>query len=560
MKRIGKIIVCSVLSASMAFSLLSPVIVTKAATEYKSDTKTHAQIFNGKADQYSGKTVILHSNDVHGQIDGYAYIAELEDDFEEAGAEVITVDAGDYSQGSPNVSYSKGANAITMMNAAGYEIATLGNHEFDYGYSQLKKNMKKAKFKVLCADVLKKGKTICDPSYVYDTKSGVKIGFFGMETPETKTKTNPKQIKGLTFYNNTDGKTELFDCGEKVVSSLKKKDADIIIGLVHLGVDDESMGDGHRSIDLYDNVTGIDMLIDGHSHSVMTEGPSGEPIQSTGTKFANIGVVVIDDAKKQISDHYLVSTDGLDKDEAVEQKAQKIIDKIDDAYGEIIAESNVVFASEKSENRCYETNTGNLVTDAMMWQALKDKGSLKVAPENVIAIINGGTLRAGLNKGDVTKKDIQTILPFGNTMYVVYVKGSSLLEVLEASTFMISDSMGGYPQTKGIKFTIDQTKEYDQGEPYPDSTYYKPASIQRIKIKSVNGKKFKKNNTYAILTTDFNAAGGDTYYVLKKSKNKFDTGLLIDEIVSDYIETELKGKLTAKKYKNPRGDVKQITE
>ena len=139
----------------------------------------------------TGKTVILHSNDVHGQIDGYAYIAALKAELAKRGAEVILADAGDFSQGDPYVSLSKGASAIEMMNAAGYDVVTLGNHEFDYGYAQLMENLGKASFKVICADVLKDGKTICDPNLVYTTKSGVKLGFFGMDTPEAQTKVNP---------------------------------------------------------------------------------------------------------------------------------------------------------------------------------------------------------------------------------------------------------------------------------------------------------------------------------------------------------------------------------
>ena len=122
---------------------------------------------------------------------------------------MITMDAGDYFQGDPYVSVSKGADAITMMNAAGYEFAVLGNHEFDYGVSQLKDNMNSADFQVLCADVLEGEKTLFDGEQLYQTKSGVKLGIFGLETPETQTKSNPSKIEGLTFLSNTSGKSEL---------------------------------------------------------------------------------------------------------------------------------------------------------------------------------------------------------------------------------------------------------------------------------------------------------------------------------------------------------------
>lgn len=142
-----------------------------------------------------GKTVILHSNDVHGAIDLYAAMAALKADYEAQGAEVILADAGDYSQGTVYVSVNKGADAVTMMNATGYDVVTLGNHEFDYGYAQLVENMKAAKFQVLCADVLgADGKTIYDANTIIE-KGGVKIGFFGLETPEAQTKATPSSFR-----------------------------------------------------------------------------------------------------------------------------------------------------------------------------------------------------------------------------------------------------------------------------------------------------------------------------------------------------------------------------
>lgn len=250
-----------------------------------------------EAKPLTGKTVILHSNDVHGAIDLYAAMASLKADYEAQGAEVILADAGDYSQGTVYVSVHKGADAVTMMNATGYDVATIGNHEFDYGYAQLAENMKAAKFKVLCADVLDAdGKTIFDANTIIE-KGGVKIGFFGLETPEAQTKANPKLIEGLKFLAGKDGK-ELYACADAQVKALKEQGADLVVCLSHLGIDGSS--EPYTSYDLAANVEGIDFIIDGHSHSVITAGPNGEAIQSTGTAFANIGVITIDNATKKI--------------------------------------------------------------------------------------------------------------------------------------------------------------------------------------------------------------------------------------------------------------------
>lgn len=525
---------------------------------YKADFKTHDEIFTAGAEaQYSGKTVILHSNDVHGAIGGYAKIADLEDDFKAAGAEVITVDCGDYSQGDTYVNTSKGMNAVTLMSLAGYEYATLGNHEFDYGYDILSGNLKEAGYKTICADVLENGRTIYDPDLIHTTKGGVKIGFFGLDTPETQTKVNPVNIAGLTFLSNSGGKTELFDCAAAEVKALKDQGADLIIALTHLGVDEESKQDGHRSTDVYEKAPGIDMILDGHSHTVMTEGMNGEPVQSTGTKFENIGVVVIDDASKKIEEHYLVATEDLTEDADVKAATDAIIAEIDKDYGKIIATSEVRFASEKTENRCYETNTGDLVTDSMVWILKERKYAMDVDDDHIVAITNGGALRAGLDEGaNVTKKDINTILPFGNTITVGYVKGSTILEVLEASTYCIPEPIGGFPQTKGISFNIDATKPYDMGELYPGTTYYAPRTIQRVSISGINGREFKPDDVYAVVTNDFVTNGGDTYYSIKEELSGFfDTGIPLDEAVCEFIIKELDGKLTKEAYGESRGDI-----
>ena len=514
-----------------------------------------------------GKTVILHSNDVHGAIDLYAAMAALKADYEAQGAEVILADAGDYSQGTVYVSVNKGADAVTMMNATGYDVVTLGNHEFDYGYAQLVENMKAAKFQVLCADVLgADGKTIYDANTIIE-KGGVKIGFFGLETPEAQTKANPKLIQGLKFLAGADGK-ELYDCAAAQVADLKAKGADLVVCLAHLGVDESS--EPYTSYDLAKNVQGIDFIIDGHSHSVMTAGPNGEPIQSTGTAFANIGVITIDNATKKIESNELKAIWHKEKidgksvtvydykgcDMAVADAAKAIIDPIDKAYGEKFAVSEVALNGAKAPNgnRDSETNLGDLITDAMLWKVLAD-AEITVPEENVVAITNGGGIRASIGVGDVTKKDINTVLPFGNTLAVVYVKGSELLEALEASTYCTPESIGGFPQVAGMQFTVATYETYDKNaEPYPGSTYYGPKTINRVTIGSINGKDFDPEATYAVITNNFVAGGGDTYYAFAAATNQFDTGLPLDEVVMEYITKELKGVI-GETYAEPAGRI-----
>ena len=512
---------------------------TAAATD--AETKTEATM--------AGKTVILHTNDVHGAVNGYACIAALKADYEAKGAEVILVDAGDFSQGTTYVSVTKGADAVTMMNAAGYDVVTLGNHEFDYGYAQLKENMSKAKFKVVCADVFNEnGTPIFDANYTYTTKSGVKVGFFGMETPETQTKANPALIKGLTFATG-DAFTK---AAADQVAALK--DADVVICLAHLGIDAESAP--YRSTDLYAAVKGIDFIIDGHSHTVMTKGEKGEPIQSTGTAFANIGVIVIDNATKKIESNSLFEIkEDTAKDATVAAAAKTIVDRVDAEYDVVFAKSEVTLNGAKAPNgnRDSETNNGDLITDAMLWKVMQNKEGLTVDADHVVAITNGGGIRAAIEPGDVTKKDINTVLPFGNTVVTIYITGEELLEVLEASTYSLP--VGGFPHVAGINYTISTAVAYDaNAETYPASTYYGPKSINRVTINSINGKEFKADDTYAVVTNDFSAAGGDTYYAFKAATAKFDTGIPLDEAVMEYVTTELKGVIGAQ-YAAPQGRI-----
>ena len=523
--------------------LAMAMVLSLSVTSFAADTDSEAKA------EMAGKTVILHTNDVHGAIEGDAYITALKADYEAKGAEVILVDAGDYSQGEVYVSDTKGLDAVEMMNVTGYDVVTLGNHEFDYGYAQLKENMTKADFKILCANVYgEDGIPIFDANYTYTTKSGVKIGFFGMETPEAQTKANPALIKGLKFD------TDLKAVAEKQLEALK--DDDVVIALSHLGVDDSSKP--YTSYDLYNAAKGIDFIIDGHSHSVMTKGKNGEPIQSTGTKFANIGVIVIDDASKKIESNSLYEIkEDTAKDAAVAAAAQKIIDRIDKEYGAVFAKSKVELNGAKAPNgnRDGETNNGDLITDAMLWKVMQNKEGLTVNEDHVVAITNGGGIRAAIKAGDVTKKDIKTVLPFGNTIEVIYVTGTELLEALEASTFCVPESIGGFPQVSGISYTISTGAVYDaNAETYPASTYYGPKSINRVTINSINGKDFKLGDTYAVVTNNFSAAGGDTYYAFKAATAKFDTGVPLDEAVMEYVTKELKGVI-GEQYAAPQGRI-----
>ena len=513
-----------------------------------------------------GDIVILHTNDVHGAIAGYAKVAALKDAYEARGAYVLLMDAGDFIQGDPTVSTSEGATAVELMNLAGYDVVSLGNHEFDYGYQNLKDLEADADFAILDANVLYNGSVAFEDNMVFTTPAGTKIGVFGLDTPETATKAHPAKIQGVTFLAGED----LYDCAQEQVDALTAEGCNYVICLGHLGIDDESVG--NRSIDLLEDVDGIDLFIDGHSHSTQndiilalggtqttvgdttivsgSDMVNGTVLTSTGTKLESIGVVTIDGGTGRI-DATTVSTADLTAEDAdVAARAAAIQKEIDDEYGTVFAKTEVALNGEREPgNRTEETNLGDLITDALVW------GAEREGTEVDAAVTNGGGIRASIAAGDITKKDINTVLPFGNTLSIVQVTGAELLEALEASTYCTPTSIGGFPQVSGIEFTVDTTKAYDQGEQYPGSTYYGPKSIQRVTIETVGGEPFDANATYTIATNDFMAAGGDTYYAFAAASVNYDLGLSMDEVVMDYITDQLNGTVTEEAYGAPAGRI-----
>ena len=505
------------------------------------------------APDYAGKTIILHTNDVHGNIANYAYLPALKEQYLGWGAsDVLIVDAGDFSQGETYVSLNKGKAAIDMMNAAGYNVVALGNHEFDYGTEQLLENLKGAQFSAVCCNVFleETGETLLPPSAVVQTASGLKVGFVGITTPETAAKVNPGMIRQISFSLLG----QLYPTVQAAVDAISE-DCDVVIALAHLGVEVESASSGYRSVDLLNTVEGIDFVVDGHSHTVMTSARYGLPVQSTGKNSRYIGVIVIDDATGIIEDNYLLSAAELTMDKATAAIAQEIIDDIDSRYNTPFATSEVNLIGDKIPVRTGETNLGDLVADAMVWYVVKEGGIEQVEPNAVVGITNAGSIRASIVPGDITMKNINDVLPYGNTLAVVYVTGQELLEALEASTWCAPESIGGFPQTSGIRWTLNTAVPYDKGDVYTldgkESSYFAPATISRVTIEAINGEPFDPEATYAVVTQSFCAAGGDTYNAFNRAYVQgadFDTGVTMDQAMIDYITTELDGVITEEMY------------
>ena len=520
-----------------------------------------------------GKLVILHTNDIHGRAVaddasfGYARIAQLKKNLQAQGAEVLLMDAGDFSQGTPLVNLGYGANGITFLNAAGYDVVTLGNHEFDWGSDNMEQNMANAQFAVICANLTRTadGTTVFPGSKIFETAIG-KVGVFALSTPETMTKTHPDKVKGISFAQAD----ALYAVAQAQVAELEAAGCDLIVCLAHLGDADESIT--NRSMDITANVIGIDLFIDGHSHTTIDGGVlEGETLRvSTGEYSEAIGYVVAEKVTKddatsvamtaglwtiaENDEAALVLGNGIAIDEEVAAIVNTLNDAVEAELSASFAKTEVLLDGNRAPGvRTQETNLGDFAADAILWAAKQAVGDDKVDA----AVTNGGGIRATIEIGDVTMKDMKTVFPYGNEVATLTITGAELLEALEAATFSTPDAIGAFPQVAGIEFTIDTTVAYENGEMYPNSTYYAPAKPgSRVTIATVGGEAWAADAEYTIATNDFTAAGGDTYYVFAYpfTQTGYKTGVALEDALVNYTQTVL-GGVIGEQYAAPAGRI-----
>ena len=502
--------------------------------------------------------MVIHTNDTHGhdvavegETIGTAGVAALKKDFEAAGASVLLLSAGDFSQGTTLVSLDKGASAVAFMNAAGYDAAAPGNHEFDYKMEALEANAAAAEFPILAANIVytESGEAVFGDHVTFETDIG-KVGVFGLDTPETMTKAHPDNVQGLTFYQGE----ELVACAQEQVDALEAEGCDYIIALAHLGVDAES--EPNRSTDVFAQVTGVDLVVDGHSHTVMDGGETvGDAlVVSTGEYLNNVGVVITDGETTTAELVSAAEYTKVDADVAAVVNARN--DEVTAAMNETFGTTEVLLDGERDPGvRTQETNLGDFACDALLWQARQSLGEDAVDA----ALTNGGGIRASIAAGEITMNDMKTVFPFGNTVVTIDVTGAQLLEALEAATCSTPTAIGAFPQVSGIQFTIDTTVPYENGEMYPDSTYYAPAAPgSRVTIETVGGETFDLEATYTIATNDFTAAGGDTYYVFKEAANVTMTAVAMEDALINYTNS-LGGAITAEQYGESAGWITILT-
>ncbi len=422
--------------------------------------------FGDKAD-----VTILYTNDVHTYIDNkspkptYAAIAALKKSIEDTGRDVLLVDAGDHIQGTAYGSMDDGATIIELMNEAGYDLATPGNHEFDYGMARAKAVLREADFPyVSCNWVdLRTGFNVL-PSVKFFFVGGRKIAFVGVTTPETFTKSTPAyfmndaQTKYIYDILGGEDGQKLYDAVQKAIDKAEFWGADTIIGLGHLGVDPSSSP--WTSEEVIAHTHGFTAFIDGHSHTVMANkqvtDASGKAVTltQTGSYFKNIGKMTVG-ADGTITTELIDTYEGLDA--AVAATASNWISAVDDMLGEEIAVGDTKFyindpATGKRRIRSGETNLGDFVADGI-YTYFNEIEELHCD----VAIMNGGGIRTDVEAGPWSFKTCKTVSPFGNVACLMSVTGQQIQDALEfGARFAGSEGKenGGFLQVAGARYTI----------------------------------------------------------------------------------------------------------
>lgn len=503
--------------------------------------------FGDKAD-----VTILYTNDVHTYIDNkspkptYAAIAALKKSIEDTGRDVLLVDAGDHIQGTAYGSMDDGATIIELMNEAGYDLATPGNHEFDYGMARAKAVLREADFPyVSCNWVdLRTGLNVL-PSVKFFFVGGRKIAFVGVTTPETFTKSTPAyfmndaQTKYIYDILGGEDGQKLYDAVQKAIDKAEFWGADTIIGLGHLGVDPSSSP--WTSEEVIAHTHGFTAFIDGHSHTVMANkqvtDASGKAVTltQTGSYFKNIGKMTVG-ADGTITTELIDTYEGLDA--AVAATASNWISAVDDMLGEEIAVGDTKFyindpATGKRRIRSGETNLGDFVADGI-YTYFNEIEELHCD----IAIMNGGGIRTDVEAGPWSFKTCKTVSPFGNVACLMSVTGQQIQDALEfGARFAGAEGKenGGFLQVAGARYTI-HTGTPNTVQTNDKNVWTGSAAIPRVSNVEIYD---KTTGTYQPLDPNATYALAGMNYTLRNLGDgfaMFDGATLIKDYVSeDYL-------------------------
>lgn len=494
--------------------------------------------------------VILYTNDVHCGVDdnlGYAGLATVKNALEAQGKHVVLVDNGDAVQGDTIGTLSNGEYIIDIMNEIGYDVATPGNHEFDYGMDQFFALTEQANFPYVSANFVdNEGNTVLDP-YVIKDVAGVKIAFVGISTPKTITTSTPKYFQDdngnyiYAFQQDETGE-KLYAAVQSAVDAARAEGAQFVIALAHLGIEEDCSP--WTSSEVIVNTTGIDAVLDGHSHSLI----QGEKVKnkdgaevllsSTETKLAYIGCLTIKD------DGSMSTT--LISDNGMKDFIGGIQEEFEELVNTVVASTDVDLiikdpASGERIVRVSETNLGDLCADAYRAMSGAD-----------VAIVNGGGVRADIPAGDITYGQIIAVHPFGNEMCVVECTGQEILDALELGCSKLPAESGGFLHVSGMTYTVDlnveSTVKLDE-----NGMFVSVEGDRRVKDVTIGGEPLDPDKTYTLASHNYKLKDcGDGYSMFADNVFLQDSVMIDNQVLINYI-VDVLGGTVGEEYADPYG-------
>lgn len=498
--------------------------------------------------------VVLFTSDVHCGIDqgfGYVGLDAVRNHLAAGNRYVSLVDDGDAIQGEPIGTLTKGAAIVELMNTMKYDVAIPGNHEFDYGMENFLELAKKANYPYVCANFTHEGKLVF-PAYHIMTYGDVKVAFVGVCTPTTITTSTPKYFQndqGEFVYGFEEGENgqKLYAAVQKAVDDARAEGANYVVVIAHLGIEAETSP--YMSTEVIANTTGIDAVLDGHSHSVIPQekvlNKDGKEVllSAVGTKLEHFGMLTIN-TKGELSTSLMSWSNKMSAPEAfslttgeVAEAVGKELSALDETLNQVVATTAVDLiiadpATDVRVIRTAETNLGDLCADAYRLVSGAD-----------IAFVNGGGIRVKIDKGEITNGEILKVHPFGNELCVVEATGQEILDALEWGARVVPDESGGFLQVSGLTYEIhtylpSTTTKDERG------MFTGVAGEYRVKNVKVAGEDLDLTKTYTLASHNYMLQdAGDGFTMFQDNKYLQQGSMLDNQVLITYITQNLGGNV-----------------